>query len=72
MKVLMAGTIAIAVSGATPGTSSASGGAKSATAIERIAWYGTLESALDEAARTQRPIFLLAARPCASQVSGFW
>lgn len=43
-----------------------------ATVPERIAWYGTLKSALDEAARTQRPVFLLAARPCASGVPGFW
>ena len=39
---------------------------------ERIAWFGTLESARAEAKRTNRPIFLLAARPCAGQVPGFW
>lgn len=39
---------------------------------ERIAWYGTLEAALDEAARTERPIFLLSARPEFREVPGFW
>ncbi|MEM7232104.1 MAG: hypothetical protein AAF517_08020 [Planctomycetota bacterium] len=39
---------------------------------EKIAWFGTLESARKEAARTNRPIFLLAARPCAGSVPGFW
>lgn len=39
---------------------------------EQIAWYGTLQSALDEAARTERPIFLVAARPEYRSVPGFW
>ena len=40
--------------------------------VEKLAWFGTLESARAEAARTNRPIFLLAARPCAGGVPGFW
>ena len=39
---------------------------------ERIAWYGTLDSALAEAQRTQRPLFLLSARPEYRSVPGFW
>lgn len=43
-----------------------------AAPTEKVAWFGTLESARREAARTNRPIFLLAARPCAGGVPGFW
>ena len=46
--------------------------AQSSKTVEKIAWFGTLDSARQEAARTNRPIFLLAARPCSGGVPGFW
>jgi hypothetical protein len=42
------------------------------SSVEEIAWFGTLESARREAARSGRPIFLIAARPCRGGVPGFW
>ena len=39
---------------------------------ERIAWYGTLAQAREEAKRTGRPIMLLAAAPHCHNVSGIW
>ena len=39
---------------------------------EKLAWYGTLDSALAEAKRTERPIFLVAARPECRGVPGKW
>jgi hypothetical protein len=39
---------------------------------ERIAWYGTLEQARDEARRTGRPILLLSAAPHCHNVPGVW
>jgi len=46
--------------------------ASAASRVEKIAWFGTLASARAEAARTQRPIFLLAARPECRGVPGYW
>ncbi|MHC4408173.1 MAG: hypothetical protein ACYS0E_00720 [Planctomycetota bacterium] len=43
-----------------------------AFAGEKIAWYGTLESARAEAKRTNRPILLTSARPECRDVPGFW
>ena len=37
-----------------------------------IAWFGTLKSALAEAARTGRPILLISAAPHCHNVSGLW
>lgn len=39
---------------------------------EKLAWYGTLDSAMAEAKRTERPIFLVAARPECRGVPGKW
>jgi len=39
---------------------------------ERIAWFGTLKSARAEAARSQRPLLVISARPACRGVSGFW
>jgi len=39
---------------------------------EKLAWFGTLDSALAEAKRTERPIFLVAARPECRGVPGKW
>jgi hypothetical protein len=38
----------------------------------RIAWYGTWESGLREAKRSQRPILLVSAAPHCHRVSGLW
>lgn len=46
--------------------------ANAALVQEKIAWFGTLESAQAEAKRTGKPIFLLAARPECRGVPGFW
>ncbi len=40
--------------------------------VEKIAWFGTLESGRAEATRTARPIFLISARPECRGVPGFW
>ena len=37
-----------------------------------IAWFGTLKSALVEAARTGRPILLISAAPHCHNISGLW
>jgi hypothetical protein len=39
---------------------------------ERVAWFSTLESGLAEARRTQKPIFLISARPNCRNVPGAW
>lgn len=39
---------------------------------EKIAWYSTLDSALAEAERTEKPILLIAARPECQGVPGKW
>ncbi len=39
---------------------------------EKIAWYSTLDSARAEAALTERPILLIAARPECQGVPGKW
>ena len=39
---------------------------------QRIAWYGTLESGLAEAARSDRPILLVSGAPQCLGVSGIW
>ena len=38
----------------------------------RIAWYATLDSALAEAKRSQRPILFTSAAPACTGVSGVW
>ncbi len=38
----------------------------------KIAWYGTLQSGLAEAKRSNRPILLLSAAPQCLGVSGIW
>jgi len=38
----------------------------------RIAWYATLDSALEEAKRSQRPILFTSAAPNCTGVSGIW
>lgn len=38
----------------------------------RIAWYGTLATGLEEAARSQRPILLVSAAPHCLGVPGIW
>ena len=38
----------------------------------RIAWYATLDSALAEAKRSQRPILFTSAAPNCTGVSGIW
>ena len=38
----------------------------------RIAWYGTLQSGLDEAKRSGRPILLVSGAPQCLGVSGIW
>lgn len=47
-------------------------GAPDTSKQEKIAWFSTLESALAEAKRTQRPIFMTAARPECQGVPGIW
>ena len=39
---------------------------------ERVAWFGTWESAQAEAKRTNRPILLLSAAPQCHDVPGVW
>lgn len=39
---------------------------------KRIAWYGTLESGLEEAKRSGRPILLVSGAPQCLGVSGIW
>jgi len=39
---------------------------------DRIAWFGTWEGGLAEAARTQRPILLVSAAPHCHDVPGVW
>ena len=39
---------------------------------KKIDWYGTLESGLQEAKRTNKPILLLAAAPQCLGVPGIW
>jgi hypothetical protein len=39
---------------------------------ERIAWYATWDLAKAEAARTKKPILLLAAAPHCHNISGLW
>ena len=55
-----------------PTTDATTSVAKTSDARENIAWFGTLASAQAEAARIQRPIFLIAARPECRGVPGFW
>ena len=43
-----------------------------AEAPARIAWYATLESALAEAERSQRPILFTSAAPACTGVPGVW
>ena len=38
----------------------------------RIAWYATLDSALAEAKRSQRPILFTSAAPACTGVPGVW
>ena len=38
----------------------------------KIAWYGTLATGLEEAARSERPILLVAAAPHCLGVPGIW
>lgn len=38
----------------------------------RIVWYGTWDSALAEAKRSNRPILLVSAAPHCHNVSGIW
>ena len=38
----------------------------------KIAWYGTLQSGLAEAERSQKPILLVSAAPQCLGVSGIW
>ena len=38
----------------------------------RIAWYATLDSALEEAKRSQRPILFTSAAPACTGVPGVW
>ena len=38
----------------------------------RIAWYATLDSALAEAERSQRPILFTSAAPACTGVPGVW
>ena len=38
----------------------------------KIAWYGTLATGLEEAARSKRPILLVAAAPHCLGVPGIW
>lgn len=38
----------------------------------KIAWYGTLSAGLDEAKRSNRPIFLVSAAPQCQNVAGMW
>ena len=38
----------------------------------RIAWYATLDSALAEAERSQRPILFTSAAPACTGVPGIW
>lgn len=37
-----------------------------------IAWFGTLDGALAEAKRTDRPILLMSAAPSCREVPGVW
>ena len=39
---------------------------------KKIDWYGTLELGLEEAKRTNKPIFLLSAAPQCLGVPGIW
>ncbi len=39
---------------------------------DKIAWYGTLEQAREDAGRTGKPILLLAAAPHCHNISGVW
>ncbi len=39
---------------------------------DRIQWYGTWEAAKAEAARTKKPILLVAAAPHCHNISGLW
>jgi hypothetical protein len=39
---------------------------------EKIAWYGTLAQAREEARRTARPIMLLSAAPHCHNTPGVW
>lgn len=50
-------------------------GAEAQAAASRqagIAWFGTLKSALVEAARTGKPILLISAAPHCHNISGIW
>jgi len=42
------------------------------TVEQRIAWFGTLESALKAARRTGRPILLVSGAPACQAVPGVW
>ena len=42
------------------------------TVDQRIAWYGTVESALSAAERTGRPILVMSAQPHCRGTPGIW
>jgi hypothetical protein len=41
-------------------------------APQRIAWFGTLKSGLEEAKQSGRPVLLISAAPACLGVSGIW
>lgn len=55
-----------------PGRPPRDDGVVKAPSGEGIAWYATLESGLNEAKRTGKPILFLAAAPHCGGVSGIW
>ncbi len=63
--ILMAATLTVLFGSLTNGE-------ENGTLAKKIDWYGTLDSGLAEAKRTNKPIFLLSAAPQCLGVPGIW